>query len=530
MTAFLILIAVVIFTCIWLNNVSSRIGVPTLLAFIVLGIIFGNADPIPISLNDYLYAKDICTAALIFIMFYGGFGTRWEAVKPVVREAGLLATAGVIVTAALTGLFCHFALGWAWGESFLLGAVVSSTDAASVFSILRSKKLGLKNNTAPMLEMESGSNDPCAYMLTAIMISIVTRSATGASVVWMIFSQVAFGAGLGWLIAKVATFALHKIRFMTEGFDTLFLFATAIASYALPELCGGNGYLSTYIVGMMLGNEDFKGKKKMAGFFDGLTGLMQVLIFFLLGLLARPAALHKAVLPALAISVFLLLVARPASVFAILSPFKKYSVRQQALVSFVGLRGAASIVFAIMAVTGSGLYLKNDLFNIVFCIVLLSISLQGSFIPLMARKLDMLDKNSNVLKSFNDYSEDLELQFGQMEIVQGDTWDGKAVKELSLPHNFLIVLVLRGTEQIIPRGDTLLQAGDKIVMLNRTVENDTFYLEEKIIKPDGRRAGRRISEVPGEGLVVMIIRKEKTLFPHGNTRLEAGDRIILLRK
>ena len=163
MTAlFLILIVIIILTCIGLDQISAKIGIPTLLAFILLGIIFGNVGAIPMYLDNQVFAKDLCSVALIVIMFYGGFGTRWEAVKPVVRESVLLASAGVIATAALTGLFCHFALGWGWAQSFLLGAVVSSTDAASVFSILRAKKLGLKNNTAPMLEMESGSNDPCA--------------------------------------------------------------------------------------------------------------------------------------------------------------------------------------------------------------------------------------------------------------------------------------------------------------------------------------------------------------------------------
>ena len=389
-TLFLILIAVVILTCIWLNDISARIGVPTLLAFIVLGIIFGNVGAIPVYLDDHSFAKDLCTVALIFIMFYGGFGTRWEAVKPVVRESVLLASAGVIVTAGLTGLFCRFALQWGWAESFLLGAVVSSTDAASVFSILRSKRLGLRNNTAPMLEMESGSNDPCAYMLTAIKNSVMNGTASGASLVWMVFAQLVFGAGLGFCIAKAASWALQRMKFSTEGFDTLFIFAVAIAAYALPDLLGGNGYLSAYIVGIMLGNEEFRGKKSMVGFFDGLTGLMQVLIFFVLGLLARPAELHRAILPALAISVFLLLVARPAAVMSILTPFRKYSFRQQELISFVGLRGAASIVFAIMAITGVDT-LDTQLFKIVFCIVLISISLQGSLIPLAARKLDMLD-------------------------------------------------------------------------------------------------------------------------------------------
>ena len=232
-----------------------------MLAFIVLGIVCGNVGAIPLYLDNHDFAKNVCSVALLFIMFYGGFGTRWESVKPVLRESVLLASLGVVVTAALTGLFCHFVLRWGWTESFLLGAVVSSTDAASVFSILRSKKLGLKNNTAPMLEMESGSNDPAAYMLTAIMISLSNGSASGWSLVWMVFAQILFGAGLGYLIAKVASLVLRRVHFSNDGFDTLFIFAVAITSYALPDVLGGNGYLSAYIVGVMLGNEEFRGKK-----------------------------------------------------------------------------------------------------------------------------------------------------------------------------------------------------------------------------------------------------------------------------
>ena len=527
-TLFLILIAVVIFTCIGLNNVSVRIGVPTLLAFIVLGIVFGNVGVIPIYLDDPVFAKKICTVALIFIMFYGGFGTRWEAVKPVVRESVLLASVGVIVTAGLTGLFCHFALRWGWAESFLLGAVVSSTDAASVFSILRAKKLGLRNNTAPMLEMESGSNDPAAYMLTAIMISVVNGTASGWSLAWMVFAQIVFGAGLGWLIAKGTSWALQRMHFSTEGFDTLFIFAVAIAAFAVPDVLGGNGYLSAYIVGIMLGNEEFKGKKSLVGFFDGLTGLMQVLIFFLLGLLARPAMMHKAILPALAISAFMLLVARPSAVFGILSPFRKYAAKQQCLVSFVGLRGAASIVFAIMAFTGAG-NLNNDLFSIVFCIVLISISLQGSLIPWVAGKLDMLDTGDNVMKSFNDYSEGTEMQFGSIDIGPGSKWNGKKVKDLGLPGNMLIALVIRGKERITARGDTVLQAGDRVILATKTYEDTETFLLERTVKKGGKRDGKAISESNTDGLVLLIQRGDEEIIPHGDTVLRAGDTLVILK-
>ena len=527
-TLFLILIAVVIFTCIGLNNVSVRIGVPTLLAFIVLGIVFGNVGVIPIYLDDPVFAKKICTVALIFIMFYGGFGTRWEAVKPVVRESVLLASVGVIVTAGLTGLFCHFALRWGWAESFLLGAVVSSTDAASVFSILRAKKLGLRNNTAPMLEMESGSNDPCAYMLTAIMISILNGTASGGSLAWMVFAQLVFGAGFGFGIAKAASWALHRMSFSTDGFDTLFIFAVAIASYALPDLLGGNGYLSAYIVGIMLGNEKFKGKKALVGFFDGLTGLMQVLIFFLLGLLARPAELHKAILPALAISVFMLLVARPAAVLSVLTPFRKYPLKQQGLISFVGLRGAASIVFAIMAITGVKT-LGSELFNIVFCIVLISISLQGSLIPWVARKTGMLDAKNDVMKTFNDYSDNTDIQFSQITIATGDPWDGKLVKELGLPKNILVALIIRGTERIIARGHTLLQVGDKVVVVSKTFEDTQTRLVEKTVKIGGKRDGHAIKEFASKGLVLLVKRGDKEIIPHGSTVLKAGDLLVILK-
>lgn len=525
-TLFLLLMVVVIITSIWLNNVSSRIGVPTLMAFIVLGMIYGNVGAIPLYLDDHAFAKELCTVALIFIMFYGGFGTRWEAVKPVVRESVLLASAGVVVTAGLTGLFCRFALHWDWTESCLLGAVVSSTDAASVFSILRSKNLGLKNNTAPMLEMESGSNDPCAYMLTAMMISLANGNASATSVGWMLFSQIAFGAFCGWGIARLAILALQRTGALTDGFDTLLVFAVAIASYAVPDLIGGNGYLSAYIVGMLLGNEDFRGKKSMVGFFDGVTGLAQVLIFFVLGLLARPMDLHRAILPALAISAFLLFFARPAAVFALLTPFGKYSVRQQSLISFSGLRGAASIVFAIMAIIGVPV-LRTDIFSIVFCVVLISISLQGSLIPWAARKLKMIDDESSVLKTFNDYTERTELQFGHIDITPDSSWSGKSVVELGLPKTALLALVLRGGERMVPRGDTVLQAGDRVILVTKSYADTETFLFEKSVKKN--RAGKPVRDWTSEGLVLLVFRGGENIIPAGDTLLLEGDRLVILR-
>lgn len=522
---FLILIAAIILLSTLLNNLSSRMGIPTLLAFMLFGMLFANNGLWDVRFDNYDMAKETCTVALIFIMFYGGFGTRMDAVRPVMKEATLLASAGVVLTAALVGLFCRLALGWDWLESMLFGSVISSTDAASVFSILRGKRLGLKNNTAPMLEMESGSNDPASYMLTVIFLSIMNGTASGGAIVWDIFAQLAFGAGCGFGIARLAAVGLRKIKFQTDGFDSLFIFAVAIASYAVPSLIGGNGYLSAYIVGILLGNEEFRGKKSLVSFFDGITGLMQVLIFFLLGLLARPTMLHKAILPALAIFVFLTFVARPVSVFGLLAPFRKYPVRQLSFVSFVGLRGAASIVFAIMAMVNPA-FLQHDIFNIVFCLVLISIGVQGSLIPWAARKMDMVDESEDVMKTFNDFSDGTDLDFGLVSITEDSSWVGKAVRDLALPRNLLLVLVLRGEERIRPRGGTVLRPGDDVILLMREFNDSSVSLEERVVKRGSSIVGKSISELPDKGLIVVVQRGERNIIPHGNTVLEEGDRIV----
>ena len=530
MTLFLVLIAAIILICVWLNNLSFRIGIPTLLAFILLGVIFGNNGLIPIHLEDQEFAKDVCTAALIFIMFYGGFGTKWDSAKPIAVEAGLLASVGVFLTALLTGVFCHFVLRWGWVESLLLGSVISSTDAASVFSILRSRKLGMKNNISPLLEMESGSNDPCSYMLTVVMLSIMNGSASGGHIVWMIFAQLFFAAVCGLGIAKISTILLRRIKFQTDGFDSLFILAIAIASYAIPDLIGGNGYLSTYIVGIILGNTDFKNKKSLVSFFDGLTGLMQVLIFFILGLLAHPATMHKAILPAIAVFFALLLFARPITVVAVLAPFKKYGLRQMKVISFAGLRGAASIVFAIMATTGNQ-FLTQDIFNIVFIIVLISISLQGSLIPVIAKAADVIDEDANVLKTFNDYAENTEMQFSRLDLAKNGPWNGRPIKDLHLPVSVLIVLVIRNGEKIVPNGDTVLQEGDCVIMLSRTYEDKDTSIEEVTVKSNSKWLGKTLSEYrkSNDYIVLMIQRGEKNIVPHGNSVLHEGDVLTICR-
>lgn len=525
MALYLTLIGVIIITCVLLNNASSKLGIPVLLAFLLLGMALGNNRIASIRVEDFELAEEICTAALIFIMFYGGFGTNWKSARGVAVEAGLLATVGVILTAGLTGAFCHFALKWGWIESLLMGSVVSSTDAASVFSILRSRKLGLKNNTAPLLEVESGSNDPCSYMLTAIMLSLMSDGASAGHITWMVFAQIVFGAGLGLIIAWVSVWTLRRISFATKGFDSLFIFAIAIMSYAIPSIIGGNGYLSAYIVGIILGNNDFRGRKDLIHFFDGFTSLMQVLIFFLLGLLARPSMMNRVILPAIAIFAIMILVARPASVAIVLTPFRKYDLKQQTLISFVGLRGAASIVFAIMATVGNA-SLQNDILNIVFCIVLLSIALQGSLIPLVSKKLDMIDANSDVMTTFSDFSEETDIQFSKLEIHADSPWCGKKIMELGTPRTLRFCSLIRkdGTSEV-PIGSTQLLEGDTLIISSKAYSSRS---QLKIVKhPLSRNSkwiGKQLKEYPAQrSQVLMIQRKSGNIIPSGSTILESGD-------
>ena len=459
-------------------------------------------------------------------MFYGGFGTSWRSAKAVALEAGLLASLGVLVTAGVTGVLCHYLLKWDWIESLLMGSVVASTDAASVFSVLRSRKLGLKNHTASLLELESGSNDPVSYMLTAVFLLMMQGSTSSGGVAWMLFSQIVFGAVLGLVIAQLAVYGMKHIHFATSGFDSLYIVAMALAAYAIPALVGGNGFLSTYIVGIILGNADFKDKKELVHFFDGFTGLMQVLIFFMLGLLARPSMLGKSIVPALILFAVLFFVARPLAVGAVLTPFRKYGFRQQALISFMGLRGASSIVFAIMATVGT-VVPQHDIFSVVFCIVLISIALQGTLIPWAARQLDMIDKDADVMRTFNDFSEETDMIFSEILVTPDSPLKDKLVRDLGIPKNMLLCVVLRANgDRVVPNGDTYILEGDTVVMSTMSYQGgQNLNIVEQRLASDDPLVGKTVREHPNRRKVQLILvkRGNKTFIPHGDTVLEADD-------
>lgn len=522
----LLIAATVIFACVLFHRVSDKYGIPMLLAFIALGMFFGSDGLVKIPFENYLFAEQICSVALIFIMFYGGFGTNWKEAKPAAGRAILLSSLGTILTAGLVGLFCHYVMKVALLESFLIGAVICSTDAASVFSILRSKHLNLKYNTAPLLEVESGSNDPFSYMLTMMMLSLMNQNDSVGSFIYMLFAQIFFGVFFGVGIALLTRFFLKWFQFTSSGFDTIFIVGIAILSYAATSLCGGNGYLSVYITGIILGNSKIHNKQALVHFFDSTTGLMQMLLFFLLGLLSFPSQLSKVALLSLCIALFLTFVARPIAVFATLTLFRG-PIQQKLLVSWAGMRGAASIVFAIMAVIHPAVT-DNDIFHIVFFIVLFSIMLQGTLLPMMAKKLEMTDTESDVMKTFTDYCDEVPIQFIQFTISESHPWTGKLISEIQLPPDSLLVLLIRDKEKIIPNGNTILIAQDTLILSGKATDKVDVHLYEKEVKKGDEWIDQPIYRIQlEEKLVIMIRRGDDVIIPGGTTMIQENDIVVI---
>ncbi len=525
MTEALLLIGCVIALCTLMGRFLDRLAVPSLLIFIALGMCFGENGLLHIYFNDYYAVNLICSVSLIFIMFYGGFGTNLSAARPVAVQSVVLSTLGVAGTAALVAAFAHWALKLPWLESFLIGSVISSTDAASVFNILRSKKLALKEHTDSLLEIESGSNDPISYMLTTVAVGIM--SGEEIVVPLLLLQQLAVGILCGILLGKLAIWALRRGAFPSGQSQTIFIFSVVLLSYALPAALGGNGYLSAYLCGIWMGNTKLPQKRYLVHFFDVVTDVAQVLIFFLLGLLVTPVELPAVLMPALAVMVFLTLVGRPLVAALLLLPFRP-SLGQVGVVSWAGLRGVASIVFAIMAVLG-GVEMKYDLFNLVFCIVLLSISVQGTLLPWVADRLGMIDQAGDVSKTFNDYQEESDIDFIKVHLGEGHPWSGGTLQEVPIPSDLLVVMIARGQDTIVPHGGTILQTGDLLVMAARAFEDrENISLQEVVVERSHKWCGRSLSEisVPRNFLIVMIKRGLDTIIPDGSTRLEAGDVLV----
>lgn len=522
------LCACVLLSCVIANRFSNKFGIPALFLFMALGMMFGSDGLFKIPFNNYQITNEVCNIALMFIMFYGGFGTKWDIAKPVAVKSILLSTIGVVITAFCVGAFCHYILKFALLDSMLIGAVISSTDAASVFSILRSKNLSLKDGTASMIELESGSNDPIAFMMTMIVLSLINGGNSISGVVSMLFSQITFGGIIGVFTAIFGVFVLRKLKIATDGLETIFITALVLISYSVSDYMGGNGYLSVYITGIILGNSRINNKIILVNFFDGVTGLAQILIFFLLGLLSFPHKMPAIIVPSILIAVFLTFIARPIAVFSMLMPFKS-SFRQCLLVSWAGLRGAASIVFAIMAIS-SGVQIYSDLYHIIFVISLLSVAIQGSLLPMVSRKLNMIDEESDVRKTFNDYQEKSSITLMRIFVPKGHMWENKTIEEATIPGDSLALMIKRNGENIVPKGNTIIKANDSIVLsIPEYNFKDDINLREIKIEKDNTWCDKTIEEInlPNDILIALIKRGNENIIPRGKTLILEDDIVVV---
>ena len=469
MIKLMIIASLVLLISITSSKVLYKFGVPILLIFIGLGMLFGSDGIVGIYFSDYELTKEISSIALVIIMFYGGFGTKWSTAKSCAVSSILMSTLGVIITASLTGLFSHYVLGTTLLEGLLIGAVVASTDAASVFAILRSQKLNLKGSLAPLLEVESGSNDPIAYMATLSILLLMDNKGIDA-LFPIVIKQILFGILVGSLLAKFTIYLIRRVKFEIKGFYPIFILAIAILSYSLSEYLGGNGYLSVYMSGIILGNTShLPYKKSLFQFFDCISWIMQITLFFMLGLLAFPSKLISIIGISVPISIFMIFVARPLATFIVLYPFK-YSLKEKIFISWVGLRGAASIVFAIYATT-YGVNMQYDIFHIVFFVALFSVSIQGTLLPKVAKKLNLVDNSTLVLKTFNDYASEIDRQIVEVIITSESKWVNKSIAEADISEDILIVMIKRRGKTILPKGTTIIENGDVLIITGEDVES-----------------------------------------------------------
>lgn len=518
----LLITAIVLFLAMTAIRISSKSGIPALLLFIILGMAFSFLG---FEFNDFKFADKFASIALMVIMFQGGFSTNWNMAKPVAKESIILSFFGVIATALLTGLFCHYALGFKMIEGMLIGSIVGSTDYASVSNILRSQNLNLKYNTAPLLELESGSNDPTAYTMTMVFLAVLLGQ--DINVPLMIVSQVVIGVAVGFAIAYIFMKLVRKLNFDDDGLFIIFLVAAALLTYSLANVIKGNGYLAVYIFGIYVGNKQFKGKRDSVFFLDGFANLMQIALFFMLGILSEFDQFLFTLPNATFIMFFMMFIARPLSVFLLMIPFKM-PLNQLLVISLAGIRGAAAIAFAIMAVN-SGIKVGGDMYHVVFSICVISSLVQGSLMAPLSKKWDMIDPNDTVLKTFNDYQDKSALGFIQTTINEGSKWIERPVSSLNMAFDVIVAKIERLGKTIVPKGSTIIKEGDIIVLGGESHFDPTGHdLIEFTVNDNHEFANKKISELPLEDnqLIIVVQRGHELIMPGGETMIYPGDKLV----
>lgn len=521
-----LIIGIIFILALFAIRVSNKHGIPALLLFILLGMVFGTMG---IEFEDYEFADNFATVALMVIMFYGGFGTNWKMGKPVAKEAIVLSSLGVVATALVTGLFTHYVLGLDLLEGMLIGSIVGSTDYASVSNILRSKNLNLKYNTASLLELESGSNDPTAFTMTMVFLSVIIGSKLSIPI--LILSQVLVGILMGVVFSFVIGKILNNFSIEADGLYAVFMASIMLITFATTSLLGGNGYLALYILGIYLGNMEFRGKREIVFFYDGFTEIMQIGLFFILGLLSNLSKFIENLPLAFIIMLFMTIIARPVTIYGLMLPFKAKR-NQLNIISLAGIRGAAAIAFAIMAVNSDAVF-SVDIYHIVFGICVLSSLIQGTLMAPAAKRWDMLDPSDTVLKTFNYYQNKEEIGFLQTKIHPNSNLIGSKVKDLNLTFDFIVAKIERDGKTIVPRGHTTLEENDLIILGGEVHYDETGQeLTEFTISKGHKWENKYIKdlELPHNHLIIMVQRESNEIVvPLGNTLLLENDKVIMIK-
>lgn len=466
--------SVLIFSSIIISKTGYRFGIPTLLLFLLVGMIFGS-DGLGLQFNSAEDAQFIGMIALSIILFSGGMDTKFQDIKPVLKPGIVLSTVGVLLTTVLTGVFIYFLSGLTHTNieltmmaSLLLAATMSSTDSASVFSLLRSQRMNLKENLRPMLELESGSNDPMAYMLTIVLIQIISSgSELSLAVVGRdLLVQFLIGGSVGYAFGRFAVWLVNRINLSNSSLYPILLLSIVFATFTMTDLLKGNGYLAVYIAGVIVGNARLVYRKEINTFMNGLTWLFQIIMFLSLGLLVNPHEMLDIAAVALLIGLFMIVIARPVSVFACLLPFRNISNKARLFVSWVGLRGAVPIIFATYPVI-AGIEGSQQLFNIVFFITLLSLVVQGMSISSFARWLHLDLPEEKEGNEFGvELPDEIDTKLEDMTLTTEMLAGGNRLKDMNIPKGSLVMLVKRGNEFIIPNGQVELHAGDKLLFIS----------------------------------------------------------------
>lgn len=450
---------ILLLVSVFASKLSTKFGVPALVLFVVIGMLAGSDGPGGIDFSDYRLVHHLGIVALVLILFGGGLDTHWSSIKPVLLPGLSLATIGVVVTAGITGIAAHYTLGLTVLEALLLGAVVSSTDAAAVFGVLRAQQLKLKGSLTSLLELESGGNDPMAVFLTVALTGLVLSPETG---VWHLLPELVMSMAIGGVggvaLGYSASWLINRMHLAYDGLYNVFTVGVAFISFAGIDLIGGNGFLSVYICGVVLGSKPFVHRISLIQFHEGMAWLMQIGMFLSLGLLVYPNQLMPYVGTGCILALVLILVARPLAVVASLFYFKGFSKKDYAFISWVGLRGAVPIILSTIPLM-HGVAAAPTIFNVVFFIVLLSVVVQGTGLRWVARALNVISSDDGSVNEKKISSSKLEVK-----ILPHSPVIGRSVVELGLSDAVLLVLLTRGADSHIPRGNTILQAGDILLV------------------------------------------------------------------